>query len=797
MTNAASQQPLSDWAQASQSPDAAVSGPMMGRFVRRVEDEHLLTGRTSYVANVELADALVARFVTAIVAHARITAIDTTAAAAMPGVLDVVTGADLDVAGFPGLPDGTPRPLLATDVVRFVGEPVVAIVATSAEAAADAAEAVEISYEPLPVVIDPEEAATDQVLLFPELGTNVITRATGPGQAEPCDFSQCDVVVEGRFVLPRVAPCPLETRAAASVWTDDGRLLHYAACQGAHPVQKGLAAFYGLDPSQVRVVTQDVGGSFGAKARSYPEDLLLPWLARRAGRAVRWLPDRNDDMTGLGHSRAQVQTIKIGGDRDGTLKALEVHLLADCGAYPVTGDNLARNTGMILPGPFGTISQVHWAITAVLTNTTPTAAYRGAGRPEAGSLLDRAVDLFAAEIGADPLAVRRHNLLGQADLPWTNPTGLIYDSGDYKGALELLVDTLDYDQVRADQAKRRPTNGNGSGTGSGSAGNGEEGDRQIGVGLSVFIDRTAGIPNPEYGSLELRADGSFRVLTGSSPYGQGHYTTWAMLVSERTGVPVDQIEIVHGDTDIVPRGAITGGSRSAQRAGSAIVEATDSLIDLARTNAADRLEAAVGDIVLDLATARFHVAGAPGAASVGWAELAAGIQAQQDDVVLKCESDFVGEGATVPYGAYAAVVEVDVDTGEVSLQRLVTVDDAGTVINPMIVFGQIHGGVAQGVGQALYEEFAYDEAGNPQTATFLNYAFPSAAEMPSFECQITQTPSPNNPLGAKGIAESGCIGAVPAIQNAVVDALRHLGVRHIDVPLTPQRVWQAIQAAQA
>jgi len=652
-------------------------------------------------------------------------------------------------------------------------------VAETAPAAADAAEAVRIDYEPLPAVVDPARAAADETLLFPATGTNVVSSPTGPGEAQPCDFSRCEVVVEGRFVLPRIAPCPLETRAAASLWTDDGRLVHYAACQGAHPIRATLAAFYGLETHQVRVITSDVGGSFGAKARNYPEDLLLPWLARKVGRPVRWLPTRGDDMVGLGHSRAQVQTVKVGGRRDGTLEALEVHILADCGAYPVTGDNLARNTGMILPGPFGTISQVHWAVTCVVTNATPTAAYRGAGRPEAGSLLDRAVDLFAAEVGIDPLEVRRRNVLAGTDLPYTNPTGLTYDSGDYAEALELLVDALDYDSLRAEQAARRAAGDN----------------RELGVGLSVFIDRTAGIPNPEYGSLELKPDGSFRVLTGSSPYGQGHYTTWAQLVSERTGVPVSQIEVIHGDTDIVPRGAITGGSRSAQRAGSAIVEATDALVEQARAAAADLLEAAPADVVLDVASARFHVTGAPGAATVGWAEVAAGIEEHAaDDAVLKCESDFVG-GATVPYGAYGAVVDVDTDTGEVTLRRLVTVDDAGVVINPMIVFGQVHGGVGQGIGQALYEEFSYDDDGNPRTASFLDYTFPSAAEMPSFECQITQSPSPNNPLGAKGIAESGTIGAVPAVQNAVVDALAARGVRHIDVPLTPQRVWEALGAA--
>ena len=778
MTNVAENQPLSDWASPSLAAESmSTDTPMLGQSVRRVEDRHLLTGESTFVPNLDLEGVLSAHFVTSIYAHADIKAIDTSAAAACPGVVAVVTAADLDLGPIPGLGETTPRLPLAKDKARFVGEPIAVVVAETTAQAADAAELVEVDYEPLPAVIDPKLAAADPSLVFAELDTNEFLSATGPKERQPSDFSGCDVVVEGVFEVPRIAPCPLETRVAASLWTDDGRLVHYASCQGVHPIQKGLAAYYGLEDSDVRVVTRDVGGSFGAKGRLYQEDILLPFLARQTGRPVRWVPNRSSDMSGLGHSRAQTQTVKIGGDRDGNIHALDVHILADCGAYPLTGGGLARNTGMIMPGPYGKISQVYWEISAVLTNTTPIVAYRGAGRPEAGSLIDRAIDLFAAEIGADPVEIRRKNLLSADELPWTNPTGLIYDSGDYQQALDLVVEATGYEQVRADQAAARAAGST----------------KHTGVGFSVFIDRTAGIPNSEYGSLELRDDGSFRVVTGSSPYGQGHYTTWAMLVAERTGVPIDQIEVIHGDTDIVPRGGITGGSRSAQRAGSALIEATDELVEQAKARAADLLEASVDDVVLDVGTARFHVAGSPGAASAGWVEIAAELGPKvDDDIVLKCESDFLGDGPTVPYGAYAAVVEVDQETGEVTLARLITVDDAGTVINPMIVFGQIHGALGQAVGQALYEEFRYDEAGNAITSNFLDYAFPSAAEMPSFECQITQIPSPNNPMGFKGIAESGCIGAVPAIQNAVVDALAPLGIRHIDLPLTPERVWTAI-----
>ncbi|MEM7338925.1 MAG: xanthine dehydrogenase family protein molybdopterin-binding subunit [Actinomycetota bacterium] len=790
MTDVVAGSPLADWASASVSAGMTpTDSGMMGASVRRVEDHHLLTGNTTFVGDLPLEGALVAHYVTSIEAHARITRVDTSAAATEPGVVLVLSAADVaDLGPVLGLGEETPRPILATDRVRYVGEPIAVVVATDAASAADAAELVEVDYEPLPAVIDPV-AAIDSVTtdadsrLFEGLDSNVAVQATGPGKdAQPIDMSAYDVVASEEFVNQRLAPCPLETRTAASLWTDDGRLVHYAACQGVHPLQVGLARYYGLENDQVRVITSDVGGSFGAKARIYNEDMLLPELARRTGRPVRWAPVRSVDMVGLGHSRAQRQRVTIAGDRDGTIRALSVDLIADLGAYPVSAGGLARNTGMILPGPYQ-IEKVYWTLTGVVTNTTPIVAYRGAGRPEAGALLDRAVDLFAAEVGLDPAAVRRQNLIPGAQIPWTNPTGLTYDSGDYPEAFELMMNAVGYDEVKARQATQR-----------------EEGASVVaGVGLSVFIDRTAGIPNPEYGSLELLPGGGFRVLTGSSPYGQGHYTTWAMLVSERTGVPVDQIEVTHGDTDVVPRGGITGGSRSAQRAGSAIAIATDDLVTQARAAAATLLEANVDDIVLDVGAARFHVAGAPGAATVGWTEIAAGLADSSDtdndtdDYVLKCESDFLGEGASVPYGAYAAEVRVDTETGAVTLDRVVTVDDAGTIINPMIVFGQIHGGLAQGIGQALYEDFVYDDDGNPTTATFLDYAFPSAAEMPSFECQVTQTASPNNPLGAKGIAESGCIGVVPAIQNAVIDALADRGVRHIDLPLTPHTVWAAIR----
>lgn len=771
------------------SAHAAVGTP-----VHRIEDPPLLVGDSTFVANRHLDGALVVHYVTSIYAHALLRGVDAAEARAMPGVVDVVTATELVADGmnhliparFPGLPEEVGRPPMAADRVRFVGEVVAAVVAETAAQAADAAEEVVVDYDPLPAVIDLAAAAENDgrspdTILFPGVGSNVVLTATGADE-EPPDFSGCEAVVEVTTVNNRIAPCPIETRVAAAYWDDDGRLVQYAACQGVHPIRAGLARHYGLELDQVRVITADVGGSFGAKAAIYPEDLLLGHLARRTGRPVRWSPPRSTDMVGLGHSRAQIQTIKIGGRRDGTIEAIQADITGDCGAYPAAAPALMRNAGMVLPGPFD-VSNVHWTGKVVVTNTTPLAAYRGAGRPEGGAMLNRGIDAFAREIGMDTLDVMRANTIAPGDLPWTNPTGLAYDSGDYGATLELAVSEVDHDAIRARQAAERA----------------EGATVRTGIGWAGFIDRTAGLPSDDWGSAELRPDGSLLLLTSSSPYGQGHYTAWAMLASERTGIPVERIEVFHGDTDVIPKGGITGGSRSAQRAGVAIALATDELVAEAKARAAELLEAAVGDVVLDVERGEFHVAGAPAATSVDWVAVARanrsaeGAADENADLNLRCEADGIGDGPSVPYGFYAAVVTVDTETGQVTLERMVSVDDAGTVLNPLLVDGQLHGAIAQGIGQAMYEEFVYDADGNPLTGSFLDYGVPSAAELPSFDVHVVSYPSPNNALGVKGIAESGCIGTVPAIQNAVIDALSDRGVTHIDTPVTPQRVWQALQ----
>jgi carbon-monoxide dehydrogenase large subunit len=747
---------------------------LLGTPVRRVEDPRMLTGRATYVADLDLPGALVATFVTSTVAHAELCAVDLSGATQMPGVVAGFTAADIDLPPVPPLNPAIPAemsvPVLASGRVRYVGEPVAVIVAESAAESEDAAGLVEVDYRPLPVVVDPEDALRDEVVLFPDAGTNLAISQSGG--SEPGQPSDDEVVAVGRFVNQRIAPCPLEGRAAASTW-EDGRLLHWSSCQGPHPVRNILASLYGLEHSSVRVIAPDVGGSFGAKARPYVEELLLPWLSRAIGRPVRWVPPRSTDMVGLGHSRGQVQTIEVRGLRDGTITAVRAHILSDAGAYPRVAPLLAANTGQLSGGAYS-CPAVSWSSTSVVTNTTPMVAFRGAGRPEAGAMIERAMDLFASEIGMDPVEVRRHNLIRSEAFPYRTATGLTHDSGAYHSALDLALQRAGYEDLREEQARRRAT-----------------GDtRALGIGVATFVDRTAGIPDSEYGAVELRTDGGLMVRTGSSPYGQGHHTAWAMIASDRTGIPLEMIEVVHGNTDLIPRGGLTGGSRSAVKAGSAVAQAAEALVEAARESAATELEAAPEDIVFSSSDGgRFHVAGTP-AVAIGWREIASRSTADP----LSCESDFTGEGATFPFGAYVAVVEVDTETGEVELLRMISVDDAGTVLNPLLALGQVHGGIAQGIAQALWEQMVYDPDGNPLTSTFADYALPSAAELPSLECELVETPSPLNPLGVKGIAESGVIGAPPAVQNAVVDALSHLGIKHIDMPITSERVWKALNA---
>ncbi|MGZ4559953.1 MAG: xanthine dehydrogenase family protein molybdopterin-binding subunit, partial [Mycobacteriaceae bacterium] len=585
-------------------------------------------------------------------------------------------------------------------------------------------------------------------------------------------FDACEVVVRQDIVNQRVAPAPMETRAAAAAWGEDGRVTVWCSNQGAQAARREIAAWLGLDAELVHVITPDVGGGFGAKIGADPEFALVAWLAQHVGRPVRWAETRSENLTGMVHGRAQDQTITIGGSRDGNVTAYSLQIRQDAGAYPRSGAVLPMLTTMMAPGVYD-IAAVHAQARSVVSNTTSVAAFRGAGRPEATAALERAMDLFAAEIGMDPAEVRRRNLVPAFDEPRPNGCGATYDSGDYPAALAKVLAAGDYAGLRREQAERR-----------------ERGEvLALGLGVSVYVEITGAGPDgpSENAQVQVHADGSATILTGTSPHGQGHATTYAMLTSDRLGIPLDKITVLHGDTDLVPSGGGTLGSRSMQQGGAAVEQATIELLDLARTRAAELLEASPDDLVVDHANAGLQVVGT--GVGVTFAQLA-------EKEPLLVHTTFTAAGATFPFGAHLAVVEVDTGTGKVTLQRVITVDDAGRIINPLIAEGQRHGGIAQGAAQALLEEVLYDEDGNPLTSTFADYPIVSATELPSFELLSMETETPINPLGAKGIGEAGTVGATPAVHSAVIDAVAHLGVRHIDMPATSQRVWSAIRAAE-
>ncbi|MFN5840811.1 MAG: xanthine dehydrogenase family protein molybdopterin-binding subunit, partial [Acidimicrobiaceae bacterium] len=707
-------------------------------------------------------------------AHGKIVSIDAEDARAMPGVVAVWTAADVDLEPAPpahGFMNKKIRfPYLAVDTVRFVGDIVAVVVSTDKTLGTDAAETVIVDYEPLPVVLDMDDSFRGDVLLHPDAESNIVLTFASDNNDDI--FADCEMVVDLVIENQRVAPAPMEVRACASVW-DGERLTQWACSQGAHGARDGLADTLGLDKSQVRVITPDVGGGFGAKSGVYAEEILVGWAARKLNTPVRWTETRTENMVSMGHGRAQRQRTRMGGTRDGRITAYRLDLLQDAGAYAKAGAVLPFMTRLMAGGVYD-IANVQFESHSVVTNTTPTVAYRGAGRPEATAAIERTIDEFARVCGLDPADVRRKNYLTPSSFPLTTAMGAKYDSGEYAAALDKALEAAGYQQLREEQARRRA---------SGSP-------LQMGIGIASYVETTNPMGSGDYGAVEITDEGGAIIRTGSSSHGQGHHTAWAMLVSDATGIPFDKIEFRFGDTDDISRGGGTGGSRSLQVGGSAVKLATDSVIDKARQRAADLLEAAVEDVVIDTVRGGFHVVGSPAPLRT-WSELMVGL-----DAPLEAEVDYVPEGATFPFGTHVCVVEVDIETGAVGVMRHIACDDAGIIINPLIVDGQVHGGIAQGVAQALLEVVAYDPDGNPITSNLADYGFISAAELPSFERIPMETPTPRNPLGAKGIGEAGTIGATPAVHNAVVDAVSYLGVTHIDMPCTSVNVWNALQKAR-
>jgi aerobic carbon-monoxide dehydrogenase large subunit len=764
------------------------SGSILGNAVRRTEDPRILIGEATYFDDEPVQGLLHLAFVRSTIAHARVESVDVSDAAAVPGVAAVYTAADLGLTplqGFAMVPPVFARPPLASETVRFVGDIVAAVVAEARSQAVDAAELVVVDYDPLPAVVDPEAALEDAApVLFPDHGSNLAVEFNF-GE-DPSVLDGADVVVEGRFLNQRLAAVPMEPNGIlVEPGTDDGRdaLTVRVPTQSPHGVRDPLAAAVGLEPEQVRVIATAVGGGFGAKAGMYPEFAIAAAIARKLGRPVKWSESRSENMIAMSHGRGQVQHIEMGLKRDGTIVGVRGRVVAEAGAYPNIGSFLPFLTRSMAQGVYR-IPKIELNAVSAATNTTPTGAYRGAGRPEATAFLERILDMAADELDIDPVEIRRKNFLPPDDFPLTTVTGANYDVGEYAKALDEAVRVAGYDELRREQTARR-----------------DRGDvRQLGVGVSAYVEVTAGGLFEEYGAVEVHEDGTVTATVGTSAHGQGHETAFAMIVAELLGVPMESVRIVQSDTALVPRGTGTMGSRSLQIGGSAVHKAGEQVLEKARQLAAHLLEAGVDDIVLHDG-AKVGVAGVP-ATALSWAELAmaAGDPAKLPDGMepgLASELDFNQGEATYPFGAHVAVVEVDTETGRVELVRHVAVDDCGRILNPLLVAGQQHGGIAQGVAQALYEGVVYDEDGNPLTGNLMDYAMPSAAELPSFEASNTETPTPLNPLGAKGIGESGTIGSTPAVQNAVVDALSAFGVRHLDMPLTAERVWRAIRDARA
>ena len=780
---------------------------VLGNRVLRTEDRRMLTEGAHYVADLRSKNAAFVRFVRSVEAHGRLVSIDVEEARRSPGVLGVFTAADLelpDLAPIPMVDQRMPRPLLARDTVRFVGEPLAVVVAETAAAAADAAEQVIVDIEPRRAVVSLADAATDDALVHPDAGTNLAFALPGteaapsslastdaPAGIEPgsptdvpetidaerssgrSDSPVGEVTVEASLVSQRLAAVPLEPRSAAAQWSPDGaRLTFWASSQAPHRVRDTLADLYGLDPAAVRVIVPDVGGGFGAKGSPLPEELLLAGLSRAVGRPVTWTETRGENLTASVHGRAQSLRMRLGGTRMGRITRYELDITQDAGAYPMIGAFLPTLTHATFTGCYDI------AVTAAtgrsyVTNTSPVGAYRGAGRPEAIFCIERAVEMFAAKIGMDPAQVRRLNFVTPDQFPFEVPSGRVYDSGNYRAALEAALEAAGYEQLRAEQARRRAATD----------------PMLLGVGIASYVESTsAGVS--ELGEIELAADGSLIVRTGATPYGQGHATCWSMLASEVTGVPMGRIRVISGDTEQIATSELTAGSRSAQLAGSAVHVAAGKLVDVARSRAAELLEAAEADLVLDFERGEFHVAGSP-QPRISWADIGADA-ARRGCGPVAATSDFTQEANTFSFGCHVAVVEIDSHTGEAVLQRLVACDDAGTLINPLIAEGQLHGGMAQGAAQVLLEEARYSENGAPLATNLIDYPAITAPDLPSFEMLPMQTPTPLNPLGAKGIGESGTTGAGAAVYNAVCDALAQVGVDPVDMPATPQKIWQAL-----
>jgi aerobic carbon-monoxide dehydrogenase large subunit len=780
---------------------------VIGTRLLRKEDPALLTGEARYIDDLQIPGALTLGLVRSPYAHARITSVDASAARSMPGVSAVFTGADLHSEWGAPLPCGWPvtddmkNPEhwpVAVDKVCYVGDIVAVVVAESRYAARDAAAAIVVDYDELPAVVDMEAAARDEVVIHEELGTNVsyVWELTPDGDAVDRAFADAAHVVRERYLQQRLIPMAMEPRGVAVVPSPHAQeYTVYSSTQIPHILKVMLAATTGTPEQKLRVVAPSVGGGFGSKLNVYAEEVLALVLAKKLGRPVRWTEDRTENAMATIQGRGQVQHIELAADADGRVTAVRVKLIADMGAYLQLVTPGIPLLGAFLYHGVYDVPAYSFTCTSVFTNKTPTDAYRGAGRPEACYAIERAMDALAREVGVDPAEIRRRNFIPTEAFPYSSPPGLVFDSGDYGPNLDAALRLVDYEGVRAEQERRRAA----------------KEKKHLGIGMAVYVEMCGLAPSRVLASLNYSAGGwesatvtllptgNVTVVTGTAPHGQGHETSWSMIVADRLGIDPDQVEVLHSDTAISPLGLDTYGSRSLSVGGTAVYLAADKVVDKARAIAAHQMEVAEDD--LEFTGGEFRVRGTPAKAlSIGAIAMQAFTGHNLPDGMepnLTAQVSFDPPNFTFPFGTHVAVVEIDEETGGVSLVGYAAVDDCGNQINPLIVDGQVHGGIVQGVAQALWEEAVYDEAGNLQTATLADYLVPSAAELPSFKLDRTITPSPTNPMGVKGVGEAGTIGSAPAVMNAIVDALAPFGVRDIDMPASPQRVWAAMQGRPA
>jgi carbon-monoxide dehydrogenase large subunit len=779
--------------------------PEVGKSRRRKEDERLITGRTRWTDNITLPGLLHLAVLRSPFAHARIVSIDTSAAKSAPGVIAVYTAQDLDPDGAVGMPCAWPitpdmkaprRPVLAADTVNFAGEGVAVVVARSSAEAHDALEEIDVEYDELPVVLDMEAAIADGApLVHEDLGTNTSavwkfdSAEAGTGGNVEDAISSSEVVLKRRFRQQRLVPAFMEPRACV-VDPTGTQITMWSATQIPHILRVMSALTLGIPEHKLRVIAPDVGGGFGGKIGVLPEEMMSLLVAQKLGKPVKWNESRSETMLAAHHGRDQIQDITISATRDGQVTGLKVELLANLGAYNGLVGPGVPILGAFMFNAIYKIPAYHFACTNVYTTTTLTDAYRGAGRPEATFAIERIMDELAVELGMDPMELREKNWIKHEEFPFTTVCGLTYDSGNYEAATEKAKQLFDYDGLRAEQEKRRASK-----------------DKvQLGIGISTFTEMCGLAPSRvlgsldygaggwEYASIRMLPTGKVEVLTGASAHGQGHETAWSQIVADQLGVAFEDVEILHGDTQSSHKGMDTYGSRSLVVGGIAIVKAAEKVVAKAKPIAAHLLECAEDD--LEFAGGKFTVKGTDTSTTMGDVALAVFAAHNLPDGVepsLDSDATFDPENFSFPHGTHLCAAEVDTETGRIKLRSYVCVDDVGVAVNPLIVEGQVHGGLAQGIAQALFEGTEHDESGTLTTGTFADYLLPSAADLPSFTTDRTETPSTTNPLGAKGVGEAGTIASTPAVVNAVVDAVRPFGVDDIEMPLTPMRVWHAIQ----